>query len=207
MKNGHSIELIMGVVRCGKTAELLRRVATQRTYAHRDILIVKPSTDTKSGDGVITSRYEKGERQMQAIEIAAENPWHIFDILHDRERELGKRVDVVAIDEGQFVKDLFPLVGSLLSEGYDLLVAGLDLDFRGLPFGDMLALQWFVTAYGGSVTRSVAYCECGDEAFFSQRLDESGAPASYDSPVIIAGESYRPRCRKCFVLAGRPHEW
>jgi thymidine kinase len=207
MKNGNSIELIMGTMRCGKTAELLRRVATQQAYAHRDVLVVKPNDDTKSGTGFITSRYEKGERQMPAVEINSQNPWRIFDILRDRERHLGKRVDAVAIDEGQFIRDLFPLVGSLLENHYDLLVAGLDLDFRGLPFGDMLNLLWFVTAYGGSVTRCVSYCECGASAFFSQRFDENGAPASYNSPIIIPGESYRPRCRKCFVMPGRPHQW
>ena len=207
MKNGNGIELIMGIVRSGKTAELLQRVVTQRTHAHRDVLVVKPSDDTKSGEGVITSRYKKGEHEMPAIMVNSQNMWEMFDVLRAEEGRLGKRVDAIAIDEGQFVKDLFPITGSLLEGGYDLLVAGLDLDFRGLPFGDMLNLQWFVTAYGGSVTRCVAYCECGAPAFFSQRFDEHGKPAPYDSPIVIPGESYRPRCRRHFILPGRPHQW
>jgi thymidine kinase len=205
--NRNGIELILGTMRCGKTAELLRRVAVQRNFAHHDVLVVKPADDTKSGTGVITSRYDKGEQQMPAIEIDSQNPWEIYDILEKEERKLNKRMNAIAIDEGQFVKDLFPLAGSLLENGYDLLIAGLDLDFRGLPFGDMLKLQWFVSAYGGSVTQCVSYCECGAQAFFSQRLDENGDPAPYDSPIIMPGESYRPRCRKCFVLPGRPHLW
>jgi thymidine kinase len=205
--NGNGIELIMGPMRCGKTAELLRRVAVQRAFAHRDVLVIKPTDDTKSAIGMITSRYEKGEHEMPAIGINSQNPWEIFEVLSKEEAKLGKRVNAIAIDEGQFVKDLFSLTGSLLEEGYDLLIAGLDLDFRGLPFGDMLNLPWFVTAYGGSVTRCVAYCECGAQAYFSQRFDEAGNPAPYDSPLIIPGESYRPRCRKCFVLPNRPHPW
>jgi thymidine kinase len=95
------------------------------------------------------------------------------------------------------------MAGSLLEAGYDVIAAGLDLDFRGLPFGDMLKLMWYVPVYGGSTTWCISYCKCGARAFFSQRLI-NGEPAPYDSPVTLAGEMYEPRCREHFILPGRP---
>ena len=74
---------------------------------------------------------------------------------------IGKPVNCIAIDEGQFVAELFDCTRALLERGYDVIAAGLDLDFRGHPFGDMLALGWLVNAYGGNVTWCIAYCECG----------------------------------------------
>jgi thymidine kinase len=116
---------------------------------------------------------------------------------------IGKQVNCVAIDEGQFVHELFDCARALLERGYDVLAAGLDLDFRGHPFGDMLALGWLVNAYGGNVTWCIAYCECGARAFFSQRLI-NGQPASYETPTVMPGDAYRPRCAQHFVLPGRP---
>ena len=79
--------------------------------------------------------------------------------------------------------ELFDCARALLERGYDVIAAGLDLNFRGQPFGDMLALGWLVNAYGGNVTWCIAYCECGARAFFSQRLI-NGEPASYESPTL-----------------------
>jgi thymidine kinase len=67
----------------------------------------------------------------------------------------------------------------------------------------MLALGWLVNTYGGNVTWCIAYCECGARALFSQRLI-NGQPASFESPTVMPGDSYRPRCAKHFVLPGRP---
>ena len=67
------------------------------------------------------------------------------------EKEIGKKVECVAIDEGQFVEGLFSFTRHLLDANHDVLVAGLDLDFRAIPFGDMLNLTWFVTRMAGTL--------------------------------------------------------
>jgi thymidine kinase len=78
------------------------------------------------------------------------------------------------------------------------------LDFRALPFGEMLNLTWLVNSYGGSITECMAYCSCGSRALYSQRLIEA-KPAPYDSPVKVPGDAYEPRCAEHFVLPGKPH--
>lgn len=198
------LELMMGPMRSNKTAELLRRADMRRQYAHQHVLLLKPSTDTKAAPGLIESRNPRGHGKMQAHGFDAANPWEVFAPLHRKEQEIGKKIECIALDEGQFVHDLFPFAKHLLESGYDVLVAGLDLDFRARPFGEMLALHWLVSAFGGSVTECLAYCSCGARALYSQRLID-GIPASYDSPVVLAGEAYEPRCPEHFVLPGRPH--
>ena len=197
------LEVIIGPMRSNKTAELMRRVAMREEYARQTVLLFKPNDDTKSGQGLVESRDPLGHRQMGALEFGSSNPWEILTYISERERIIGKPVNCVAIDEGQFVHELFEFARLLLERGYDLLIAGLDLNFRGHPFGDMLALAWLVNAYGGNITWCIAYCECGQRAFFSQRLID-GQPAPYDSPTVIPGDSYGPRCSQHFVLPGRP---
>jgi len=198
-----TVEVVIGPMRSNKTAELIRRVAMREEYAHQAVMLFKPKDDTKSAQGVVQSRNQLSHRQMEAVEFDSSNPWEIFALTGERERVIGKPVNCVAIDEGQFVHELFDCARALLERGYDVIVAGLDLNFRGQPFGDMLALAWLVNTYGGNITWCIAYCECGARAFFSQRLIND-QPASYESPTLMPGDSYRPRCAKHFVLPGRP---
>jgi len=198
------IELMMGPMRSNKTAELLRRAEMRRQYAKQYVLVLKPSDDTKGGPGLVESRNPNGHASMQALEFNSADPWPVLDKIADIEQEIGKRVECVAIDEGQFVGDLFQFIKNLLDANHDVLVAGLDLDFRAMPFGEMLNLNWLVNAYGGSITECMAYCTCGARALYSQRLIE-GTPASYDSPIKMPGDAYEPRCAEHFVLPGRPH--
>lgn len=198
------IELMMGPMRSNKTAELLRRCEMRRQYAGQHVLVLKPSDDTKGGPGVVESRNPNGHCKMHAIEFSSSDPWQVLELIGEKEQEIGKRVECVAIDEGQFVTDLFLFTKNLLDAGHDVLVAGLDLDFRAMPFGEMLNLSWLVNAYGGSITECMAYCSCGARALYSQRLIE-GKPAAYDSPIKIPGDAYEPRCAEHFVLPGRPH--
>jgi thymidine kinase len=198
------LELLLGPMRSNKTAELLRRADMRRQYASQYVLVLKPSDDTKGGPGVVESRNPMGHGKMNALEFNSSDPWEVLQCIADKEKVIGKRVECVAIDEGQFVEGLFSFSRYLLDAGHDVLVAGLDLDFRAIPFGEMLNLTWFVNAYGGSVTECIAYCACGNRAFYSQRLID-GQPAPYDSPVKVAGDSYEPRCAEHFVLPGRPH--
>jgi thymidine kinase len=198
------LELIVGPMRSNKTAELLRRIETRRQYAKQHVMLLKPSADTKSTNGLVESRNRNGCGKMDAVEFPSGDPWAVLPILADEEQRIGKRVECIAIDEGQFVHDLFLFTKRLLESGHDVMVSGLELDFRGLPFGEMLDLSWLVRMYAGNVTELVAYCSCGARALYPQRLID-GKPAHYDSPIIMAGDFYEPRCGEHFVLPGRPH--
>lgn len=198
------IELLLGPMRSNKTAELLRRAEMRRQYARQCVLVLKPSDDTKGGPGVVESRNPNGHCKMEAIEFPSSNPWQVLDTIAETEQQIGKRVESIALDEGQFVDDLFLFTKYLLDHNHDVLVAGLDLDFRALPFGEMLNLSWFVNAYGGSITECMAYCSCGARALYSQRLI-NGVPAPFDSPIKMPGDAYEPRCAEHFILPGRPH--
>jgi thymidine kinase len=198
------LELLLGPMRSNKTAELLRRAEMRRQYAKQFVLVLKPSDDTKAGPGIVESRNPNGHGKCHAHTFNAANPWEVLEAISEKEQEIGKRVECIAIDEGQFVSDLFLFTKHLLDESHDVLVAGLDLDFRAMPFGEMLNLTWLVNAYGGSITECMAYCSCGARALYSQRLIE-GKPAPYDSPIKVPGDAYEPRCAEHFVLPGRPH--
>jgi len=198
------LELIVGPMRSNKTAELLRRIEIRRQYAKQYVLLLKPSADTKAAAGLVESRNQNGCGKMHAVEFPSSDPWAALPILSATEQRIGKRVECVAIDEGQFVQDLFLFTKRLLESGHDVMVSGLELDFRGLPFGEMLNLSWLVRNYAGNITELVSYCSCGARAIYPQRLIE-GKPASYESPIIMAGDNYEPRCAEHFVLPGRPH--
>ena len=198
------LELIVGPMRSNKTAELLRRIEIRRAYAKQHVLLLKPSADTKSACGLVESRNHNGCGKMEAAEFPANNPWAALPIVAATEQRIGKRVECVALDEGQFVTDLFCFTKRLLDSGHDVMISGLELDFRGMPFGEMLNLSWLVRTYAGNITEMVAYCSCGAKALYPQRLVE-GRPAAYDSPIIAAGDFYEPRCEEHFILPGRPH--
>jgi thymidine kinase len=198
------LEMIVGPMRSNKTAELLRRIETRREYAKQYVMLLKPSADTKAASGLVESRNRNGCGKMEAVEFASRDPWPVLECIAATEQRIGKRVECIAIDEGQFVQDLFLFTKRLLDSGYDVMVSGLELDFRGMPFGEMLDLSWLVRAYAGNVTELVAYCSCGAKALYPQRLVD-GKPAPFTSPIIMAGDNYEPRCEEHFVLPGRPH--
>ncbi len=191
-------------MRSNKTAELLRRIETRREYAKQHVMLLKPSADTKAAAGLVESRNRNGCGKMEAVEFPSANPWTVLTVIEATEQRIGKRVECIAVDEGQFVRDLFLFTKRLLDAGYDVMVSGLELDFRGMPFGEMLDLSWLVRTYAGNVTELVAYCSCGAKALYPQRLLD-GKPAEYTSPIIMAGDNYEPRCEEHFVLPGRPH--
>ncbi len=198
------LEVIVGPMRSNKTAELLRRIEIRREYARQYVMPLKPSADTKAAAGLVESRNRNGCGKMEAIEFSNSNPWSVLPLIAATEQRIGKRVECIAIDEGQFVQDLFLFTKRLLESGHDVMVSGLELDFRGMPFGEMLDLSWLVRTFAGNITELVAYCSCGAKALYPQRLVD-GRPASFDSPIIMAGDFYEPRCAEHFVLPGRPH--
>src|SRR5262249_9724901 len=133
-------------------------------------------------------------RQREAIAI--ENSSEILT-------SLESTTTVVGVDEAQFFDpSLVEVCRNLASNGVRVIIAGLDVDFRGEPFGPMPAL----IAQAELVDKLHAICVvCGDEASRSQRLI-NGKPANFDDPVILLGaqESYEARCRQCHEVPGKP---
>lgn len=198
------LEMIVGPMRSNKTAELLRRIEIRREYARQHVMLFKPSADTKAAEGLVESRSRNGCGRMEAVEFPHQDPWSVLPVIAASEQRIGKRIECIALDEGQFVADLFLFTKHLLDSGHDVMVSGLELDFRGMPFGEMLDLSWLVRTYAGNLTEMVAYCSCGAKALYPQRLID-GKPAHYSSPIIMAGDNYEPRCAAHFVLPGKPH--
>lgn len=177
-----SIEVITGSMFCGKTEETIRRLR-RATIAKQKVQVFKPRIDIRYSDMKVTS-HAGHNFDAQPIERAA-------DILH----HLKPDTTVVAIDEAQFFDDdLIRVSQELADKGIRVLIAGLDTDFRGEPFGPMPVL----IAKAEKVDKLHAICViCGEEASRTQRLVD-GKPANYYDPVVIVGaaELYEARCRK-----------
>nr|MBN1229705.1 thymidine kinase [Anaerolineae bacterium] len=187
------LEVICGSMFSGKSEELIRRVR-RAEIARQTVQVFKPSLDDRYGAGSVNSH---DGRAKDAIAIERERPQDILDHINDG-------ITVVAIDEAQFFSE--KLVGIVNYLAYErdirLIVAGLDLDFRGEPFQPMPALM----AHAEQVDKLHAICVvCGNEALRSQRLID-GKPAHYNDPIILIGaqESYEARCRHCHEVPGRP---
>ncbi len=177
------IEVITGSMFSGKSEELIRRVKRAK-IARQTVQVFKPMLDNRySEEEVVSHNGEKvravGVDSAVAI-LAAARP----------------ETEVVAIDEVQFFdRKIVKVCSWLANMGKRVIVAGLDQDFRGEPFGsvpELLALAEYVT-------KLQAICvKCGNPASRTQRL-VNGRPAAYDDPVILVGaqEHYEARCRKC----------
>lgn len=186
-----SIEVICGSMFSGKSEELIRRVR-RAEIARQRVQVFKPCLDSRYGSGTVNS-HDGRAADAVGINRAAE----IFDHLQDD-------TTVVAIDEAQFFDPGIVDVVRKLVESRDIrvVIAGLDMDFRGEPFGPMPELL----AQAERVDKLHAICViCGHEASHSQRLINS-QPANYDDPVILIGarETYEARCRHCHEVPGRP---
>jgi thymidine kinase len=182
---GGWLELIVGPMFSGKSEELIRRV-NRAVIAKQKVQVFKPAID---------NRYD-------AVAVASHNgrSWEATPIegIADMHRRLEPATQLIAIDEGQFLNDdLVPFALDLTAEGKRVLIAGLDLDFRGEPFGSMPQLL----AHAEFIDKLTAICGCGRAATRTQRLI-GGHPAHYDDPIILVGaaESYEPRCRSCHTV-------
>ena len=177
------IHVITGCMFCGKTDEMLR-LLRRFSIAGRSVVLVKPRIDTRTDDSTVESR--SGARfEARSVDAASEI------------EPLAQGADVVAVEDAQFLDDELPDVATRLAEaGKQVLVVGLDLDFRGVPFGAMPRLM----ALADQVTKLTAICHvCGEPATRTQRLLR-GEPAATDSPLIVIGgmgdETYEARCRQ-----------
>ncbi len=177
------IEIICGSMFSGKTEEMIRRVRRAQ-IARQEVQVFKPSMDTRYAVERITSH---NGVKVQAISVESAG-----DILNQAQ----PNADVVAIDEAQFFgPEITSVCQTLAERGVRVIVAGLDMDFRGEPFGPMPLLM----AQAEKVHKLRAICVvCGRQASHSQRLI-NGEPAAHDDPVILVGakEVYEARCRHC----------
>lgn len=181
MKQSGWIEVICGSMFSGKSEELIRRV--RRTQFAKEVAMVfKPQIDNRYSVNEVVSH---NGTAVEALPVQQSS-----SILHT----VNAKVDVVAIDEAQFFDEgLIQVVQQLANSGHRVIIAGLDQDFRGEPFGPMPALL----TVAEEVTKLHAVCAvCGSSASRTQRLLD-GKPAYYDDPVILVGasEAYEARCR------------
>jgi thymidine kinase len=177
-----SIEVITGSMFSGKTDELIRRLRRAK-IAKQDVLVVKPSLDTRYSVDKVAS-HAGSEFEATAIQSPAE----IEPLLMDG-------ITVLAVDEAQFFEaSICDVVQKLADDGLRVIVAGLDTDFRAEPFGPMPELM----ALAERVDKLHAICMvCGGSASRTQRLID-GQPAKYDEPIVVVGASelYEARCRE-----------
>lgn len=183
MRHTHgSIEVVCGSMFSGKTDELIRRLV-RATIAKQKVQVFKPAIDVRYAVEKVTS-HAGSNYDAVPVEKAA----------NIREK-LESDTTVVGIDEAQFFDpEIVQVAQALAAQGIRVLVAGLDMDFKGEPFGSMPVLM----SLAESVEKLHAICMvCGDEASRTQRL-VNGKPARYDDPVVIVGasEMYEARCRE-----------
>ncbi|MGC8826224.1 MAG: thymidine kinase [Anaerolineae bacterium] len=185
-----SIEVICGSMFSGKTEELLRRIR-RAEIARQKVQLFKHSLDNRFHVTRVTS-HNGIHREAVVIQEARQ----ILELLEPD-------TDVVAIDEVQFFDwQIAEVCNRLADQGIRVIVAGLDMDFRGEPFGPMPLLM----AIAERVDKLNAICvKCGRPASRTQRLID-GRPAWYDDPVIMVGASevYEARCRFCHEVPRRP---
>jgi thymidine kinase len=171
------IEVICGSMFSGKTEELIRRLKRAK-FAHQDVEIFKPAIDTRYSDEDVVT-HEGNSIQSTPVENSA-------NILL-----LGSNSDVVGIDEAQFFDEgIVDVCNELARKGVRVIVAGLDMDFTGKPFGPMPKLL----AIADDVMKVHAICvKCGALAYVSHRI------VAGDRQVML-GEmnEYEPLCRECY---------
>lgn len=172
------IEVICGPMFSGKTEELIRRL-TRAKIAKQTVEIFKPAIDMRYAKSDIVSH-----SRLTIPSTIIESPWEVL--------ELAKQAEVVGIDEAQFLGlELAEVAQKLADDGKRVICAGLDTDYRGIPFEPIPQLLC-IAEY---IDKTLAICmRCGNPAKHTQRIVES-------SELILVGqyEAYEPRCRKCFV--------
>jgi len=174
------IEIICGSMFSGKTEELIRRLNRAR-IARQRVEIFKPSIDTRYDEVNVVSH---NENSITSTPVQSSTQILLY----------ANNVDVVGIDEAQFFDDeLVTVCNKLANSGIRVVIAGLDMDFTGKPFGPIPALM----ATAEYVTKVHAICmHCGNLAHYSHRK-------TADEKLVMLGEtdSYEPLCRDCFIKA------
>ena len=179
-KKAGSIEVICGSMFSGKTEELIRRMKRAQ-FAKQTVEIFKPCIDVRYSEDKVVSH---DSHSIHSTPI--ESPAQMLELSND--------VEVVGIDEAQFFDDsLIEVVQTLANRGIRVIIAGLDTDFLGKPFGPMPALM----AVAEDIQKVHAICvKCGSPANHSHRLSAS-------DELVVLGETdiYEPLCRHCYNAA------
>lgn len=174
------IEVIAGSMFSGKTEELIRRLKRAK-IAKLKVEIFKPAIDTRYSVSEVVSHDENA-----ILSTPVETSGNIILLAGD--------VDVIGVDEAQFFDNgLIDVCVSLANQGIRVIVAGLDMDFKGKPFGPIPGLM----AVADHVTKVHAICmRCGDVAQFSHRISKA-------EKLVLLGEKdeYEPLCRSCYIKA------
>jgi thymidine kinase len=180
------LEVICGSMFSGKSDELIGRLR-RAEFARLRIQVFKHSLDTRT-----TLEHIHAHNGSKLPAIPVDSPLLL-------QRLIDNDAEVIGIDEVQFFSPhITQVIMQLVKENKRVIAAGLDLDFRGLPFGNVPQLL----ALADQVTKLTAVCViCGDDAHHTQRL-VNGQPAPFDGPLIVIGaqESYQPRCRACYHI-------
>ena len=173
------IEVITGCMFSGKTEELIRRLRRAQ-IAKQQIKIFKPKIDTRFADNSIVSH---SEQSLPSIQVQ-----NINDVI-----DLSDDAQVIGIDEAQFFsEDIINVCTQLADKGKRVIVAGLDQDYRGIPFEPIPHLL----AIAEYITKSLAICvECGNPADKTQRKT-----SSTERVILGASDIYEARCRRCHYL-------
>ena len=171
------IEVVCGSMFSGKTEELIRRMKRAK-FAKQKVEIFKPSLDTRYSDVDVVSH---DQHSIPSTPIDSSSTIAL----------LSSDIDVVGIDEAQFLDDgVVDVCNDLANRGVRVIVAGLDMDFQGKPFGPMPAL----CAIADEVTKVHAICvKCGALVYISHRL------VANDKRVLLGEQmEYEPLCRECY---------
>ncbi len=173
------IEVIAGCMFSGKTEELIRRLRRAK-IAKQNVKIFKPMIDNRYSETEIVSH---SEQSLPSIMIKDIN--EVFEHSNDAQ--------VIGIDEAQFFSsDIIDVCNKLANEGKRIIIAGLDQDYRGIPFEPMPQLL----AISEYITKTLAICMvCGNPADKTQRKTDSG-----ERVVVGASDIYEARCRKCHYI-------
>ncbi len=188
------LEVICGSMFSGKTEELMRRLK-RAEYAKQNVLTIKHKIDTRRSFTEITSHDGK-KRTAFSLENNLDSLLKIYELAN-------KNIQIIGIDEIHFFPmELVDILLDLVDQGKRIIVAGLDLDFRGKPFEITSKLM----SYADHILKLKAICViCGQDAHHTQRIID-GKPAKYDDPIILVGasECYEARCKNCFQIERKP---
>lgn len=189
-KNTGYIEIIVGPMFSGKTEELIRRI-NRCIIGKQKIVVFKPKIDNRYSEREVLSHSGRALKDVINIENVEEALTYLTQ---------NSDIDVIGFDEIQFIKGTIKeSLLKLLNENKRLIITGLDMDYRGEPFGNVPEIM----AIADSVTKLTAVCvKCGMPANMTQRII-NGKEASLRGPQILVGEKnfYEARCRNCHAFS------